>query len=107
MDFTGTFDAIYNTMEPARARVRIDAKQFIETALCAGIGKTREATDLGTFAQVADQVRCKTADIPAGKCKLGNEIEVSVASGDWVRVRIVGRRDLGGVTNLTVGASNG
>ncbi len=100
---TAIFNALYASLAEARAQVRIDGKTVIARALSSGIGRTRESSEQGLYGAAVDQVRVLLADVPAGKLALGNEIEVAVNGGAWVKLRIAARKDTGGVVTLTVG----
>lgn len=103
---TAILDAAWASIPSARAQIRIDGQAVVARALCSGVGRTKESSDYGRALNTSDMVRCKTADIPAGKLGIGNVIEVSVAAGSYEKVRIAGRKDFGGVSAFTVEAVN-
>lgn len=107
MDTAAIFDAMYAAMTEARARIRIDGQAVIENALCSGIGKMREPTEAGMMHAISDTVRVKAADVPPGKCEIGNTIEVSVNGGAWIKAKITQSNPTGAVLAFTLGAQYG
>lgn len=104
---TPIFDLAYSVLPTTRTKIRIDGSVEIARAISSGLGASREFSEQGAFSQFGDSIRLITADIPTGKCMVGDVVEISVNGAEWAALRIVGTRDNGGVMTLTMGAENG
>lgn len=107
--FTAAFDAVYQAMPTARARIRIGQRIVIEKALCSGISLIRENSEYGLYQNGSPTVRLLATDEPAkAQLFIGAVIEVNPASQDeWVVMRIHGRANRAGILVLTLEAENG
>jgi len=101
------FSAMYTAVPEARAQVRIDGQTVLPRALCSGVEFLRENSDYGQTQATSDIVRVEASAVPPGKLNIGDEIEVSVNGGTWVKVRVVGVKTTGAVYAMTLGAVYG
>jgi len=103
---TDAFNSIYASIAIAQCQIRI-GRDVVTTALCSGIGVTRENTDEGQVGVVESNVRLLTADEPDGEIKNGTVIEI-LPNGqtEWVKARVGGRFEVGGLTRLILEAVN-
>ena len=101
------FNACYKSLPQARSKVRIDGQTVLPRALCSGVEFLRENSDYGQTQATSDIVRVEASAVPPGKLNIGDEIEVSVNGGTWVKVRVVGVKTTGAVYAMTLGAVYG
>jgi len=103
--FVNAFDALWTAHTTTQAKIRIGT-HVIDKALCTGIDLTREATEQGLYNEANITVRLKATDenksYPLAIDKL---VEINhLASGEWVKLRIAGRRDTAGLIILNMEA---
>ena len=101
------FNAMYSSLTGARARVRIGGRYVIEQVLSSGMDFTHADSDEGLYEH--PNMVVSTLDLnetDSVQLLLGSVVEVSTVpdDSDWRKVRILRRRDLGGVLELTLQA---
>ncbi|MEY2656135.1 MAG: hypothetical protein RLZZ524_3163 [Pseudomonadota bacterium] len=97
------FANLYAAVPDARARVRVGL-QVIEQALTPGRANTRAESEQGTYDPVAVEVHVlASAEQATNQMKIGRVIELEhVAAEGWVRLRIAGRKVVGGLLSLSL-----
>jgi CRISPR/Cas system-associated exonuclease Cas4 (RecB family) len=101
------FEAVYATFTEARARLRIGGERgaIIARAVCQQIQRMRIVTDNGIVNAITGTARILESDAVDG-LDIGAVIEVSIASGEWVKVRVAMSHLIGGVRNMQLEAPN-
>ena len=100
------FNHTYNTITWSRCQIKIGRLTIVRCTL-AGLGQTRESTDLGQVDSIVGDVRLRESDEPTGGVEIGIKIQVKQEErNDWQNVRVLGRYTQGEVTRLTVEAVN-
>ena len=98
------FDAVYDALSEARASLRIGTHVIAE-CLCTNIDLTSEATEQGMYRQASITARIRKEDEnPSFPLSIDRTIEVQqlTAGSQWIKLRIAGRRDIGGIIALVL-----
>ena len=99
------FNAQWNGLSAARARLRVDERTIIERCLCGSFGLVRTDTDAGQYDAAISSVKLMKTDWPAGKKPEGATVEFMRVGGvEWKKYRVAGTSETDGVLNLTLEA---
>jgi hypothetical protein len=99
---TTAFNAIYGAMPEARATATF-GRTVVARCLCAGVGQTRNQTEIGAGIEYDVSLRIVATDDPAAGSKLGDTVKVT-AYGQTVATsyRITAKRAIGGIVNFSL-----
>ena len=101
------FDAIYEELPEARATATF-GRTLVARCLCAGVGQTRNPTEIGAGIEYDVSLRIVATDDPAIGSKLGDIAKVT-AYGQTAATsyRITGKRAVGGIINFSLEYQHG
>jgi hypothetical protein len=101
------FNAIYGAMPEARATATF-GRTNVARCLCAGVGQTRNPTEIGAGIEYDVSLRIVATDDPAIGSKLGDIVKVT-AYGQTAATsyRITGKRAIGGIINFALEYQHG
>jgi hypothetical protein len=104
---TEAFDAIYEELPEVRATATF-GRTDVARCLCAGVGQTRNPTEIGAGIEYDVSLRIVATDEPAKEAALGLTVKVT-AHGETnpTTYRIVGRRAVGGIINFSLEYQHG
>lgn len=97
---TQAFEAVYAGMTEARTPLRF-GRATVSRALCAGVGSTRNPTEIGGGTEYDVSARYLQSDDPARGSAIGDICEM-MPYGETVysKYRIMGRTVTGGIVRL-------
>lgn len=103
--FVNAFDALWDAHTTAKASIRVGTHVYTK-ALCTGIDLTREVTEQGLYNEANISVRLKATDENQRYAlTIDKVVEINhLASGEWVKLRIAGRKDTAGLIVLDMEA---
>jgi hypothetical protein len=101
--FVSAFDVLWDAVPSARTSVRVGT-HVISEVLCSGIDLQSELSSQGNLKEASVTLRlCKRNEDPSYPLTIDRVIELQhPASGQWIKLRIAGRRDSAGIVVLAM-----